>query len=216
MIVQIHSGGVDSWVVHHKLTQNGLPVRLLHVDYGQTAARMEWLRVPSGNRYSVKMDLLPVWSHPLHPESDGVQLGVDVELSARNLALLSQALVLGIEWAKEVGDDSLSLATGFDPLNPDPPLDVSEAFIQAFERIACLASGFKVNLLTPLSGMTKAEIYRYALDNGCDLGRDTWSCYDRGPRPCGVCWQCVLRKRTLGAEDTTPYLVDAALPSPMV
>jgi 7-cyano-7-deazaguanine synthase len=49
---------------------------------------------------------------------------------------------------------------------------------------------------TPLIALGKAEIVRRAHALGVDLGL-TWSCYDPqpGPRPCGACDACVLRRK---------------------
>jgi 7-cyano-7-deazaguanine synthase len=56
--------------------------------------------------------------------------------------------------------------------------------------------GIKVE--TPLIHLTKAKIVRLALKLKVPVAK-TWSCYQGGAKPCGVCDSCRLRDK--GFED---------------
>ena len=90
--------------------------------------------------------------------------------------------------------------------------DCRPVFIQAFERLAALATkagveGQPLRVHTPLIDWTKADIIRRGVELGVDYGL-THSCYDPVPdgRPCTRCDSCRLRAR--GFEE-------AGLPDPV-
>ncbi|MGA7418303.1 MAG: 7-cyano-7-deazaguanine synthase, partial [Acidimicrobiales bacterium] len=72
-------------------------------------------------------------------------------------------------------------------------------FIEAFRGVAATGQkrgveGNPVRIATPLIELTKAEIVRLGIELDAPLYL-TWSCYQGGDRPCGVCDACVLRER---------------------
>ena len=54
------------------------------------------------------------------------------------------------------------------------------------------AYGVRMAIEAPIIHMSKAEIARYGTEIGAPLAF-TWSCYEGGERPCGVCDSCLLR-----------------------
>jgi 7-cyano-7-deazaguanine synthase len=65
----------------------------------------------------------------------------------------------------------------------------------------------RIEIVTPLIAMRKAEIVRLGLELGAPFDL-TWSCYSREDRACGVCDSCVLRLRAFQAaeeQDPIPY-----------
>ena len=61
----------------------------------------------------------------------------------------------------------------------------------------------KIEVLAPFAEMPKAEVLREAVRLGVPL-KDTWSCYNNGAEPCGVCYGCQSRGQAfgeLGVED---------------
>ena len=70
----------------------------------------------------------------------------------------------------------------------------------------------KIEIVTPLIHLRKAEIVRLGLELGAPF-RLTWSCYSREDEACGICDSCVLRLRAfreIGAQDPIPYAKTAA------
>jgi 7-cyano-7-deazaguanine synthase len=54
--------------------------------------------------------------------------------------------------------------------------------------------GVRFSVETPLIALTKADIVRLAVEHGAPLAQ-TWSCYQGGERPCGLCDSCLLRAK---------------------
>ena len=93
--------------------------------------------------------------------------------------------------------------------------DCRPAFIEAFERLANLATktgveegGLRVQ--APLMSMTKADIVREGVRLGVDFAQ-TVSCYqaDAEGRACGHCDACLLRAQGFdeaGIADNTRYI----------
>ena len=90
--------------------------------------------------------------------------------------------------------------------------DCRPAYYKAFNAViqAGTREG-KIEIVTPLIAMRKAEIVRLGLDLGAPFDL-TWSCYSREGKACGVCESCVLRLRAFaaaGSPDPIPYEVRA-------
>jgi 7-cyano-7-deazaguanine synthase len=115
---------------------------------------------------------------------------------ARNTIFLSFALA----WAEVLGCSDIFL--GVNELDYSGYPDCRPAFIQAFEKLANLATKAGIegvdnyDIHVPLIELTKCEIIRRGLDLGVDYAF-TSSCYDPGPdgRPCGRCDACLLRAK---------------------
>jgi len=129
---------------------------------------------------------------------------------ARNTIFLSIALGLA-----EVLD-ARDIALGVNALDYSGYPDCRPDFVQAFERLANLATkagveaqaagdrGFRIH--APLLQLGKTDIIRLGARLGVDFGL-TSSCYDPGPAgaPCGRCDSCQLRARGFaeaGLRDT--------------
>ena len=68
----------------------------------------------------------------------------------------------------------------------------------------------KVELFTPYTNWTKADIARRGKQLGIDYSK-TWSCYKGEDKHCGKCGTCTERKQALrdaGIPDPTPYADD--------
>ena len=86
--------------------------------------------------------------------------------------------------------------------------DCRPAYYKAFNEVvkAGTKEG-KIEIVTPLIAMRKAEIVRLGLELGAPFDL-TWSCYSRADQACGVCDSCVLLLRAFqaaGLQDPIPY-----------
>ena len=128
---------------------------------------------------------------------------------ARNTIFLSFALA----WAEVLG--ALDIFIGVNALDYSGYPDCRPAFIEAFERMANLATRAGVEgttplrVRTPLIQMTKAQIIATGVRLGVDYAA-TLSCYDpdTAGRACGHCDACLLRARGFaeaGVSDPTCY-----------
>lgn len=123
---------------------------------------------------------------------------------ARNTVMLGIAL----GYSEVVGAQDIYIGVNSVDYSGYP--DCRPAFIQAFEKLANLATkagveGNPYRIHVPLILLTKAEIIQRGLALGVDYGL-THSCYDPGPdgRPCRRCDSCQIRIRafeSLGMVD---------------
>lgn len=84
--------------------------------------------------------------------------------------------------------------------------DCSSDFNDAMNKAIYLGSGKQLEIVAPFVNLTKADVVKKGLELGVPYEM-TWSCYEGGDRPCGVCGTC--RDRIKAFEDngvTDPLL----------
>ena len=219
--VVLLSGGLDSYTAAAIAKAEGFELHALTVRYGQVHAReIDAARDVArtlGVRQHIELfvDLAAFGGSALVGEGaipkDG-PIGTEGEVPstyvpARNTVFLSLALA----WAEVVGAEAIVLGVNAVDYSGYP--DCRPAFLEAFERLAALATragveGRPLRVLAPLLRQSKGAIVRRGLDLGLDYGL-THSCYDPGDdgRACGRCDSCRLRAR--GFEE-------AGVPDPLV
>ncbi len=79
--------------------------------------------------------------------------------------------------------------------------DCRPEYLDAYQRLADLATkagleGRGAALTAPLIELSKADIVREALRLGVPVA-ETWSCYQGGEEPCGMCDSCRIRDAAL-------------------
>ncbi len=210
--VVLLSGGLDSAVTLAWMRAGGFRCTALSFDYGQRhrfelecAGRLARALGAQSHRVA-PVDLRAFGGSALTadiavPKDRDVAHAHDIPVTyvpARNTIFLSIALGL----AEVLG--AHDLAIGVNALDYSGYPDCRPEFVQAFERLANLATragveaaaqgrtAFAVHV--PLLHLTKAQIIRMGADLGVDFGL-TSSCYDPGSdgRPCGRCDSCLLR-----------------------
>jgi 7-cyano-7-deazaguanine synthase len=214
--VVLLSGGLDSYTAAAIARASGFELYALTVKYGQRHAHeilasrrvAEALGVAAHRELAV--DLGSVGGSALVGDGEVPKGGPDPNVipstyvPARNTVLLALALA----WAEVLG--ALDIIIGVNALDYSGYPDCRPEYIEAFERLATLATkagvnGGRFHIRAPLSSMTKAEIIRRGVALGLDYGL-THSCYDPLPHgaPCRRCDSCVLRARGFaeaGIED---------------
>ena len=218
--VVLLSGGLDSFTAAAVARQEGFSVYALTVRYGQRhvqeleAARRVAHALGVVDHLELAVDLGAIGGSALTTDlvipkdrpldEDAIPA---TYVPARNTVLL--ALALG--WAEVLGARDLFI--GVNALDYSGYPDCRPAFIEAFERLAALATkagaeGAVVRVHTPLIEWSKAQIIRCGIELGLDYAL-THSCYDPGMagRPCGRCDSCRLRARGFG---------EAGVPDPLL
>jgi len=115
-------------------------------------------------------------------------------------------LAVAVSWAEVLGAEKVYIGA-VEPDSSGYP-DCRPAYYEAFNEV--VKAGTKegrIEVVTPLIAMHKAEIVRLGLELGAPFDL-TWSCYSREDQACGVCDSCVLRLRAFesaGAQDPIPY-----------
>jgi 7-cyano-7-deazaguanine synthase len=128
---------------------------------------------------------------PTGGESDD---GIPVTyVPARNSIFL--AVALGVAEARALD----AVWIGVNAIDYSGYPDCRPEFIEAFRGVAATGQrrgveGDPIAIRTPLIDSTKADIVALGLDLDAPLAL-TWSCYQGGDRPCGVCDACILRAR---------------------
>jgi 7-cyano-7-deazaguanine synthase len=207
------SGGLDSATVLAIARSKGYECYALSVEYGQRhraeldAAKRVAAALGAQEHRVMRVDLAEIGGSALTdsrvavPESP--QPGIPVTyVPARNTLFLSLAL----GWAEVIGARDLFMGVNAVDYSGYP--DCRPAFIEAFERLAAVATkagveGVKFHVHAPLIEMSKADIIREGLRLGLDFAT-TVSCYqaDNEGRACGKCDSCRLRAAGFAAADT--------------
>ena len=112
---------------------------------------------------------------------------------ARNSIFL--AVALGVAEARDLD----AVWIGVNAIDYSGYPDCRPEFIEAFRGVAATGQkrgveGNPIAIRSPLIRSTKAEIVTMGHELGAPLAL-TWSCYQGGDTPCGVCDACVLRAR---------------------
>jgi 7-cyano-7-deazaguanine synthase len=115
-------------------------------------------------------------------------------------------LAVAVSWAEVLGAEKVYIGA-VEPDSSGYP-DCRPAYYKAFNEV--VKAGTKdgrIEVVTPLIAMRKAEIVRLGLELGAPFDL-TWSCYSREDRACGVCDSCMLRLRAfaaVGVKDPISY-----------
>lgn len=115
-------------------------------------------------------------------------------------------LAVAVSWAEVLGAEKIYIGAVEQDSSGYP--DCRPAYYEAFDQVikAGTKEG-KIEIVTPLIHLRKAEIVRLGLELGAPFHL-TWSCYSRQDQACGVCDSCVLRLRAFAAakaRDPIPY-----------
>ncbi len=222
--VVLLSGGLDSATVLAIARAQGFECYALSVHYGQRhsaeldAARKVAAALGAREHRTMGVDLAGIGGSALTdsriavPDTPaGAQPAGGIPVTyvpARNTLLLSLAL----GWAEVVG--ARDIFVGVNAVDYSGYPDCRPAFIEAFERLAGLATkagveGARFKINAPLITLTKAEIIRQGSHLGVDF-RTTVSCYraDAQGRACARCDSCRLRAAgfaAAGLPDPTIY-----------
>ena len=218
------SGGLDSATVLAWATRAGYAVHALSFRYGQRHAHEldraralaeRWqvarhvicdidLRLFGGSALTSDMAV------PRDRDEQAMGTGIPVTyVPARNTIFLSFAMA----WAEVL--DAQDVFLGVNALDYSGYPDCRPAFIEAFERLANLATRAGVEGATqlkvhaPLLQLSKRQIIELGLSLGVDYGMTT-SCYDPASdgAACGHCDACLLRLRGFaqaGLSDPVRY-----------
>ncbi len=113
---------------------------------------------------------------------------------------------MAVSWAEVLGAEKVYIGA-VEPDSSGYP-DCRPAYYEAFNSV--VKTGTKegrIEIVTPLIAMRKAEIVRLGLELGAPFDL-TWSCYSREDQACGICDSCTLRLRAFeaaGVKDPIAY-----------
>jgi 7-cyano-7-deazaguanine synthase len=217
-VVVLLSGGLDSTTCAYLARAAGHEIHALSFDYGQRLVKeLESARrvaeAVQARQHVVMSFNLGTWGGssltdhsltvPTHDRVEDIDGGIpSTYVPGRNTLFLSFAL----SFAEAL--DAQAIYIGVNALDYSGYPDCRPEYMNAFRDVARLGTrqgieGRPVDIRAPLLNWNKAEIIRQGLAVGADYGL-TWSCYQGGATPCGVCDSCLLRARGFeeaGAHD---------------
>jgi 7-cyano-7-deazaguanine synthase len=217
--VVLLSGGLDSATTLALAREAGFQCHAMSFAYGQRhAVELQAAAVVAERGGAVEHRVVPIdlsafggsaltetsIAVPEEP-TDGIPA---TYVPARNTVFLSLALA----YAEVLGARDIFIGVNAVDYSGYP--DCRPAFIQAFERLAALATragveGETFHIHAPLIELSKADIIRRGLALGVDYA-GTVSCYqpDASSAACGRCDSCRIRRAgfaAAGAPDPTRY-----------
>jgi 7-cyano-7-deazaguanine synthase len=225
--VVLLSGGMDSCVCA-ALAARDYHAAALHVDYGQrTEARERQAFHGICDRLGIQDKLLvrnPVFAAIggsaltdatiAVPEAGAEFHGSAPDQRAQHIPVTyvpfrnAHFLAAAVSWAEVLQATRIMIGAVEQDSSGYP--DCRPEFYRAYnEAIRTGTKEGRIEVITPLIGLRKAEIVMLGLELGAPLDL-TWSCYSREDRACGVCESCVLRLRAFaaaGSRDPIPYEV---------
>lgn len=80
--------------------------------------------------------------------------------------------------------------------------DCSQVFNDAMNTAVYEGSGRQLKIVAPFVGLNKAEVVRIGIKLGVPYEL-TWSCYEGGVKPCGVCGTCIDRQKAFEENGVT-------------
>lgn len=218
--VVLLSGGLDSATCLAIAKHSCFNCHCLSVDYGQrhaaelAAAARVATSLGAVEHRVVHLDIgqfggSALTDAAISVPTSGVAPGIPVTyVPARNTIMLSLAL----GWAEILGAQDIFIGVNAVDYSGYP--DCRPAFIQAFEKLANLATkagveGHRLSLHAPLIDLSKADIIRRGTSLGVDYAQ-TVSCYQANETgsACGLCDACRLRREGFiqaGTPDPTKY-----------
>lgn len=143
----------------------------LHISYGQTAHAQEKQSAERvAHQLRSRLTVLIVPSVPLQ----------GVEYLGRNLLLVS----LGVQQALLYGHKDVIVGCARSDNERFP--DCRQDFLQHLNQATLSAYGIGVS--APLIHLSRSQILAELTKHNI---KDTWSCYQAGPQPCGECLSCL-------------------------
>ena len=212
------SGGLDSSTAAWLADSSGFELFALSFDYGQRHRRELDAAQQVADRLGVRQHQivrlnLGDWGGssltgdgeiPTEPSGDEIP---STWVPARNHIFL--AIASG--YAEVVGARAMYIGVSEGDYSGYP--DCRGEFIAAYQRAADLASkqfvedGISIPVLAPFLHLPKSGVVRLGLTLGVDYGL-TWSCYQGGEKPCGVCDSCRLRAAAFAEAGVADPLLD--------
>lgn len=207
----IFSGGMDSATLLYHFKQEGYEVEALGVDYGQRHAKELLYAQAFAKKMGITYDVLNMQSMGKFligssqtdnsvPVPHGHYAAENMKLTVvpnRNMLMLAAAGAVAL--ARKCDVLAYGAHAGDHTIYPD----CRPGFIQIMREAFLNCDWTPLELLVPFENWSKGDIAKYGLRLGVPYEL-TWTCYEGGVSPCGLCGSCTERAeafREAGAKD---------------
>ena len=220
LAIALVSGGMDSLLSAAIASSNHEHLAFLHLNYGQKTEEKELECFHKiAEFYNVPKELRKVVDVTFLKQIGGSSLtddGIDVKkykgdsdeipdsyVPFRNTHIIAMA----VSWSEVVGAKKIYIGAVDEDSSGYP--DCRPSYYEAYNNL--IKEGTKagdISIITPVISLKKHEIVNKALELNAPL-INSYSCYARGDKACGVCDSCALRLRGFqkaGVEDPIEYV----------
>ncbi len=208
-VVVLVSGGMDSLVTAAIANENHNSLAFLHLNYGQKTEKKE---LDCFNKISDFYNIEPKYRKIIDvsflKQIGGSSLtddNIDVKkydkdnndkipdsyVPFRNTHLISMA----VSWSEVIGAQYIYIGAVFEDSSGYP--DCRPSYYKAMNNLIKEGTkvgrtGNSIEVITPIIDLKKDEIIKKAINLKAPL-KDSWSCYAREDKACGICDSCALR-----------------------
>ncbi|AFZ36100.1 preQ(0) biosynthesis protein QueC [Stanieria cyanosphaera PCC 7437] len=206
--VVLLSGGLDSATTAAIAINEGFEAIALSFRYGQrhakelSAAKQIAQLLQIKEHFIVDINLSQWGGSSLTDQSiDLPQTGVDPNIIPSTYVPGRNTVFIAIALALAEAKGATAIYLGINAVDYSGYPDCRPEYLAAYQNLANLSSkvgveGKAPQLIAPLVQDSKVDIVRRALKLGVPI-EVTWSCYQGGEQPCGLCDSCRIRDRAL-------------------
>lgn len=215
--VVLLSGGLDSATTTAIAIEQGYEVIALSFRYGQKHQKELEAAHKVAKFFKIKEHFitdinLSQWGgSSLTDESMAIpQSGLQPDIIPSTYVPGRNTVFIAIALSLAEAKNAQAIYLGINAVDYSGYPDCRPEYLKSYQQLANLSSkagveGHAPQLIAPLVEDSKADIVRRALKLNVPIA-DTWSCYQGGDFPCGLCDSCRIRDRALieaGCSDLT-------------
>lgn len=215
--VVLLSGGLDSATTAAIAIAEGYQVIALSFRYGQrhekelVAAKKIAEALGIKEHFISEIDLSQWGGSSLTDQSMPIpQEGLEPDIIPSTYVPGRNTVFMAIALSLAEAKNAQAIYLGINAVDYSGYPDCRPEYLAAYQKLANLSSkagveGNAPQLIAPLVKDSKLDIVRRALELNVPIA-DTWSCYQGGVIPCGLCDSCRIRDRALieaGRSDLT-------------
>lgn len=215
-IVLIYSGGLDSTVLLYDLLSSDVEVVPLSIDYGQRHAIELVYASKICDNLGLRQSVIDLSDLSFYlkgssqtdsniPVPEGHYEDISMQQTVvpnRNMIML--AVAAGVAISTESYEVAYAAHAGDHTIYPD----CRPEFASTMQQALYVCHYKPVGLRTPYIHLTKGDIVKRGKALRVPFDK-TWSCYQDGPKHCGICGTCTERKEAFKLAqilDPTEYI----------
>nr|WP_319418791.1 7-cyano-7-deazaguanine synthase QueC [Pleurocapsa sp. FMAR1] len=206
--VVLLSGGLDSATTAAIAIEQGYQLIALSFRYGQKhhkeieSAKKIAIALNIQKHFIIDVNLSQWGGSSLTDDSMTIpQAGLQADVIPSTYVPGRNTVFIAIALSLAEAQNAQAIYLGINAVDYSGYPDCRPEYLQSYQHLANLSSkagieGHAPQLVAPLVEDSKTDIVRRALNLNVPIA-DTWSCYQGGDTPCGLCDSCRIRDRAL-------------------